>query len=333
MTSDNRTYYQILGVSEDADFEEIRAAFRQKAREYHPDRNQSPDAVERMQEVNEAYEVLRDTDQRAAYDRAHQTIRVSAEHLARAKNIAARALGQMAFDVGSALGSTMFAFPNFRQGIKRRNGIPDDINQLEDIPVGVWHAMYEVALESALMASSESEIRAAVFDAARRAMAVESVRLSYRHALSERSETFTGSFAVDIAVNLLGSLAAVIGFALARQGIQESLPTAAWNQADEAIRHSVSRSIQLRGGTVTPQMLRRKSFIDSVVDNATQEANRVLRPQSQAIGRRVGRAPTRAPTTAPSADLSGVAGVGCLLFFVLPPLYFVLILLVRFFGL
>ncbi len=69
MTSQNRDYYEILGVSQEATFEEIRAAFRERAREYHPDRNPSADAAGRMRELNEAYEVLRDEEQRAAYDR------------------------------------------------------------------------------------------------------------------------------------------------------------------------------------------------------------------------------------------------------------------------
>ena len=73
MTSQNKTYYEILGVSEDATFEEIRASFRERAREYHPDRNPSPDAVERMQEINEAWEVLRDANLRAAYDQERQS--------------------------------------------------------------------------------------------------------------------------------------------------------------------------------------------------------------------------------------------------------------------
>ena len=72
MTSQNRTYYQILGVSENASFEDIRSAFRRLARENHPDRNPSRDAAERMRMINEAYEVLRDPERRSAYDRARK---------------------------------------------------------------------------------------------------------------------------------------------------------------------------------------------------------------------------------------------------------------------
>lgn len=63
-------YYGILGVSRTADTEEIKKAYRQLALKYHPDRNSgSKDAEERFKEVTEAYEILRDPDKRAAYDR------------------------------------------------------------------------------------------------------------------------------------------------------------------------------------------------------------------------------------------------------------------------
>ncbi|MCP4332682.1 MAG: DnaJ domain-containing protein [Gammaproteobacteria bacterium] len=62
-------YYQILGVPRDADKSDIKKAYRKLARKYHPDVNQDATAEDKFKEVNEAYEVLKDSDNRQAYDR------------------------------------------------------------------------------------------------------------------------------------------------------------------------------------------------------------------------------------------------------------------------
>lgn len=65
-----RDYYDVLGVSRGASADEIKKAYRQKAKELHPDRNKStPDAEGKFKEVNEAYDVLKDDTRKAAYDR------------------------------------------------------------------------------------------------------------------------------------------------------------------------------------------------------------------------------------------------------------------------
>ena len=62
-------YYQILGVSKDADQKEIKKAFKQLAKKYHPDISKEPNAEEKFKEAQEAYAVLSDADKRAQYDR------------------------------------------------------------------------------------------------------------------------------------------------------------------------------------------------------------------------------------------------------------------------
>lgn len=63
-------YYETLGVSRGADEKELKSAFRKKAMQFHPDRNPDDKAAEhKFKEINEAYEVLKDPQKRAAYDR------------------------------------------------------------------------------------------------------------------------------------------------------------------------------------------------------------------------------------------------------------------------
>ncbi|MFC6836468.1 molecular chaperone DnaJ [Halomarina ordinaria] len=62
-------FYEVLGVSRDADEDEIRSAFRKQAAEYHPDVSDDPDAEEKFKRAKKAKEVLMDEEKRAAYDR------------------------------------------------------------------------------------------------------------------------------------------------------------------------------------------------------------------------------------------------------------------------
>ena len=69
MMETKRDYYEVLGVSRNADEKEIKRAYRKLAKKYHPDTNAgNPDAEKRFKEVTEAYSVLSDPEKKKMYD-------------------------------------------------------------------------------------------------------------------------------------------------------------------------------------------------------------------------------------------------------------------------
>ena len=71
---DSLGYYTILGVSQDANFQEIKKSYRKLAKKYHPDRNKSAHAEEIIKKINQAFETLSDRRKRKQYDRESSNI-------------------------------------------------------------------------------------------------------------------------------------------------------------------------------------------------------------------------------------------------------------------
>ena len=74
-----KDYYKIMGLKRDASQEDIKRAHRKLARKYHPDISKEPDAEARFVEAGEAYEVLKDPEKRAAYDRLGPNFKANQE--------------------------------------------------------------------------------------------------------------------------------------------------------------------------------------------------------------------------------------------------------------
>ncbi|WP_326536023.1 DnaJ C-terminal domain-containing protein [Pseudorhodoferax sp.] len=85
---DFKDYYSALDVGKTASDDDIRKSYRKLARKYHPDVSKEPDAEQRMRAVNEAYDVLRDKDKRAAYDALAERVASGAQAGAGAQGFA-----------------------------------------------------------------------------------------------------------------------------------------------------------------------------------------------------------------------------------------------------
>ncbi len=139
-----RDYYEILGVEKKASADQIKAAYRKLAMQYHPDRNKAPDAEEKFKEISEAYAVLEDQTKRQQYDQyghAGIDMRYSQEDIFRgaAPDIEdiLRDFGAGGFGRGGSIFDMFFGGGGRREGPRRGSDILYELSiNLEDAAFG-----------------------------------------------------------------------------------------------------------------------------------------------------------------------------------------------------
>lgn len=140
-----KDYYTIMGVARDASVDDIKRAYRKLARKYHPDVSRERNAEEKFKELGEAYEVLKDPEKRAAYDRLASGRRAGEEFTPPPE-------WSSAFDFGGAAGPGFGRFSDFFETLfgRGRRGAADSF---EDAFGGAFardhHAAISIDLEDA----------------------------------------------------------------------------------------------------------------------------------------------------------------------------------------
>lgn len=119
-------YYKVLGVERNASQEEIKKAYRKQAKKYHPDINKdNPQAQERFQEINEANEVLSDSEKRKRYDEYGEHWKHSEEFEAQRQGAHGFGGDAQDYDFGGFGG-----FGDFRRSAGNRSGFSDFFEQI-----------------------------------------------------------------------------------------------------------------------------------------------------------------------------------------------------------
>ncbi len=150
-------YYEILGVQKGADSSEMKKAYRKKAMQYHPDRNPGDaEAEKKFKELNEAYDVLKDDQKRAAYDQFG--------HAAFEGGMGGRGAGAGfgGFDAGGFTDIFEEMFGDFMGGGRRGGGSRSGATRGNDI-----RANLEITLEQAFK-GTKAKIRVPTMDACER---------------------------------------------------------------------------------------------------------------------------------------------------------------------
>ena len=134
-------YYEVLGISKNADANEVKKAYRKLAMQYHPDKNQGDkQAEEKFKEVSEAYEILKDPEKRGRYDQfGHTGLKGGFDNFS--------GFGGFEFDLSDALRTFMsegFGFGDFFGG-SRHSRSKSTRSRGQDLQISLKLTLEEIA--------------------------------------------------------------------------------------------------------------------------------------------------------------------------------------------
>jgi curved DNA-binding protein len=141
-----KDYYQIMGVDRDASAAQVKQSYRRLARKYHPDVSKEKDAEARFKDLGEAYEVLKDPDKRAAYDRLGKGPRSGEEFRPPPDWDAGFGFGAASAEAGLG-GYSDFFESLFGRGAERRNGEDHHARVLLDLDASLQGGARSLTLE------------------------------------------------------------------------------------------------------------------------------------------------------------------------------------------
>jgi curved DNA-binding protein len=163
-----KDYYKIMEVPRDASQDDIRKAYRKLARKYHPDVSKEADAEARMRDINEANDVLRDAEKRAAYDQL-------AANVSGANGAAPGPGWERGFEFsgGEGQGPSEAEFQDFLNGLFKQAAHQRQAHQRQSAPGQTYavrgddhHAEIEVSLEDSFSgATRDLGLRSVQLDA------------------------------------------------------------------------------------------------------------------------------------------------------------------------
>lgn len=134
-----KDYYEILGISQHASQDEIRKAYRTMSLKWHPDKNPNIDVTSVMQDINEAYSILKDKDKRHRYDIEYKIFKYSYKEEFKPNESDSTNYSQWTYEYNVHDETVKTDMDNARQTAKEM--VEEFMNSLKKTTVDAWNGM------------------------------------------------------------------------------------------------------------------------------------------------------------------------------------------------